>query len=75
MVEGVSDWVTVTSGVPQGSVLVPTLSAIFINDLPEGLKSTSKMFADDTKLIASISPSHMLEDCANLQEDIYKISE
>ena len=75
MGDEMSDWVQVSSGVPQGSVLGPTLFAVFINDLPEGLNSTCKMFADDTKLIATIRPSHMKEDRAKLQEDIDKISE
>ena len=45
-----SSWKDVISRVPQGSVLGPILFIIYINDLPEVVNSTVKIFADDTKV-------------------------
>ena len=57
----------VKSGVPQGTVLGPLLFLIYINDLPEGVKSTLRLFADDSFLYRIITSS---DDTIQLQTDL-----
>ena len=48
----VSDWLPVTSGVPQGSLLGPLFFIVYINDLPGVISKGSSiaLYADDSKM-------------------------
>ena len=48
------EWRKIMSGIPQGSVLGPLLFLIYINDLPDGIKSLCKIFAEDTSLLMTL---------------------
>ena len=52
-----SDWLPVTSGVPQGSILGPLLFVLYVNDVPNYIQynSTIALFADDSKLFNPFS--------------------
>ena len=53
-VDGVdSDFLQVTCGVPQGSILGPTLFLCFINDMSDALKCRLSLYADDSALVFS----------------------
>ena len=62
-----SESAAVTSGVPQGSVLGPLLFLVYINDMPECIKSDLRLFADDTIIYRTIESR---EDCIILQQDL-----
>ena len=53
----------VTSGVPQGSVLGPTLFLACINDSPKHVQCSISLFADDTLV-------YQMVDKLNFQKDI-----
>ena len=51
----ISNWKSVLSGVPQGSVLGPILFLIYINDLEDDISSKVLKFADDTKVFRKVT--------------------
>ena len=71
MRNGISSWQRVKSGVPQGSILGPLLFLIYVNDMPDVVASTAKMFADDTKVYRKIK---VFQDCHDLQDDLNNLS-
>ena len=63
----ISNWKSVLSGVPQGSVLGPILFLIYINDMDDSITSNVLKFADDTKLFRKVNTDG---DKQHLQNDI-----
>ena len=66
--ETISEFFSVTSGVPQGSNLGPLLFIMFINDLTSCIKySFVDLYADDVRIYKKIKS---FDDCIKLQMDI-----
>ena len=67
-----SKWRRVYSGVPQGSVMGQILFHIYINDLPDYVKSSCKIFAYDMKIYAKVGN---MADVERIQKDIDELVE
>ena len=51
-------------------MLGPMLFILFVNDLPDVIKNTCKLYADDCKILATVRNAH---DAAILQRDINEV--
>ena len=65
-----SEWAEVLSGVPQGTVLGPTLFLLYINDIVDDIDSDMRLFADDSILYREINTP---EDHKILHHDLERL--
>ena len=67
-----SDWAPILAAVPQGSIRVPLLFLIYVNDLRDNLNSLVKLFADDTSLFSMVHDPTLSVKILN--DDLSRIS-
>ena len=69
----ISTWELAKSGVSQRFVLGPLMFLIYINDLPDNIQSTCKIFEDDTSLFSHVFNKDTSQD--ELNNDLQKVSD
>ena len=67
-----SSFFSVTTGIPQGSILGPLLFLLYLNDLPKFIYNCS-LYADDTMI--QRSGTNIDSICNDIQNDVNKISQ
>jgi len=69
-----SDFLPVTTGIPQGSVLGPVLFLMFINDIPGSIKSMlTHLFADDVQLYKIFCNSGLSNTVKQINLDMHAV--
>ena len=68
-----SDLSNITCGVQQGSILGPLLFLIYVNDMPQAVKSNLFLYADDSCLVFQGKDAIEIEK--ELNEDFTNICE
>ena len=69
-----SDFLPVSTGVPQGSILRPLLFSVYVNDLPLSLKKCEvDSYVDDTKKYLSFNVKDKDISITDLQQDLTSI--
>ena len=67
-----SPYETVISGIPQGTIIGPTLFILYINDVAElNLSSSLKLYADDVKIYREVSSA---DEADQLQSDLESVA-
>ena len=64
-----SEWCSVKSGFPQGSVLTPVMFLAYVNYITEGVNNYMSLFTDNAKILRKIESKG---DFEHLQKDIDK---
>ena len=67
-----SEYVSVLSGVPQGTVLGPVMFLPYINDINNNVSSSLRLFADDCIIYRTIKSE---QDHLQLQQDLHTVNE
>ena len=71
----VSSLLSITHGVPQGTILSPLLFGIYLYDLPMASQASSlDSYVDDSKVFPSFAIKDMEQATQNLEEDLSRVA-